>query len=140
MSLVSDLKSVDGFFTSTLLVLVLAIIGPGVLTIYLFLPELFKSLDNIKFILFSISLSLPVFVLNGAFVPSLFPDDEHSFQLSGLITGAVSSLFSYFCLLVSYLNNIEFMTHLKILVAIEALFVMFCLVFHFRNVAPKNKK
>ena len=139
MSLVSDLKNVDGFFTSTLLVLVLAIIGPGVLTIYLFLPDLFKSLDNIKFILFSVSLSLPIFILNGAFVPSLFPENEHDFQTSGLLTGAISSLISYTCLLVTYWLKIDFEYHLMMLVSIEAVFILFCIVYHYTQVAPLNK-
>src|ERR1051326_4936000 len=60
MSLVEELKSADGFDFAVALVCFLGVLAPGFLTLFLFRPELVITLDTLKVLLFSASLTLPV--------------------------------------------------------------------------------
>lgn len=129
MTLVSDLKNIDGYFTITMLVLFLSVLAPGVLTIYLFLPDLFIKLDGFKFVLFSASLALPVFVLNGAFMSGVIDDksdDDVDFQQAGVFTGVLSSIILYACLICSYVFGFEFHQFLLAIAGMEMVWIIFC--------------
>ncbi len=137
MTIVTDLKNIDGHFFSTLIVLFLSIVCPGVLTLYLFLPELFISLDGLKFMLFSVALSLPLFVLNSVFsgmVISAETDEEedHNFQYNGLVSGAISSLIAYMCLMLSYVFSFSFSGFLVSLCVAELLYISVCSIVLFK--------
>ncbi|GGK49605.1 MULTISPECIES: hypothetical protein [Aliivibrio] len=136
MTIVSDLKSIDGLFTTTLLVLFLSVIAPGVLIIYLFLPELFLELDGIKFVLLASSLSLPVFILNCVFMPAVMgygKDDNYDFQHVGVLSGIFSSTILYGCLIAAYIFALKFSLFLGIIVIIEVLWLSFCSVLMYRK-------
>ncbi|EIA1774640.1 hypothetical protein WMQ48_20295 [Vibrio cidicii] len=137
----SDLKSIDGLFTSTLLVLFLSLIAPGVLIIYLFLPDLFVKLDGLKFILFATSLALPVFVLNSIFVPLTFTDEEReegNFQQIGVLGGILSSLVLYSCLIVAYVAKLSFDKFLLGVVLLELAWIAFSYLYYVRGQKAKK--
>ncbi|RAH18108.1 hypothetical protein DOT36_20610 [Vibrio vulnificus] len=141
MTLVSDLKSVDGLFTTTLLVMFLSLIAPGVLIIYLFLPDLFLKLDGLKFILFATSLALPVFVLNSIFVPATFTDaerEEVDFQQVGVLGGILSSLVLYSCLIVAYVAKLSFDKFLLGVGLLEFAWTVFCSIYYIRGQKAKK--
>lgn len=141
MTLVSDLKSVDGLFTTTLLVMFLSLIAPGVLIIYLFLPDLFLKLDGLKFILFATSLALPVFVLNSIFVPATFTDaerEEVDFQQVGVLGGILSSLVLYSCLIVAYVAKLSFDKFLLGVGLLESAWMVFCSIYYIRGQKAKK--
>ncbi|TKF16250.1 hypothetical protein FCV43_18475 [Vibrio genomosp. F6] len=141
MTLVSDLKNIDGLFTTTLLVLFLSVIAPGILVIYLFLPELFIELDSIKFILFAASLGLPVFALNSFFMPAVLgfdEDEEYDFQQVGVFGGMLSSFVLYSCLIISYVAQFTFDTFLLSVVVFEALWFVFSAFYYFKAKKVKN--
>ncbi|PMG74837.1 hypothetical protein [Vibrio lentus] len=132
MTIVSDLKNIDGLFTTTLLVLFLAVIAPGVLIIYLFLPELFLKLDGLKFVLLSASLSLPIFVLNSLFMPAVMEyDEDEAFDIQqvGVTSGVFSSAVLYGGLLLSYSLNFKFSMFLMAVFIFEIIWILFCLFF-----------
>ncbi|MGO4096468.1 hypothetical protein AB2327_18035, partial [Vibrio cholerae] len=137
MTLISDLKNVDGFFTTTLLVLFLSLIAPGVLIIYLFLPELFVKIDVFKLVLLSVSLALPTFILNGALAPlvlDLKSDGTVDFQMVSILSGIFSSILLYSCLVISYAERLEFSGFLRCAFFLEIIFVLFfCSCGFFRN-------
>ncbi|MDH5360772.1 MAG: hypothetical protein OEX03_09420, partial [Gammaproteobacteria bacterium] len=54
------LKNTDSRFAGGYVLAFLATIAPGVLIIYLYKPNVFLEIDTIKFILFSLALSLPL--------------------------------------------------------------------------------
>ncbi|MGF1907581.1 hypothetical protein [Aliivibrio salmonicida] len=134
MSLLSEIKNVDGHFTSTLLVLFLSIISPGILIIYLFLPELFIKLDSLKFILFSVSLSLPVFVLN-AFMTTINEksETEIDFQVIGIATGIISSIIMFLSLIVSYVLDFSFNYFLITIFMLEVMYFLANMYFYIRS-------
>jgi hypothetical protein len=141
VSLVSEIKNIDGHFTSTLFILFLSIVAPGVLTIYLYLPELFIKLDSLKFVLFAISLSLPVFVLNGVIVRICEDyEDELDFQLTGISAGIMSSVIMFSSLAISYVFVLNFYNFLKIVFAFEVLFFIVSLFIYRKNVYKNNLK
>ncbi|EPO0038526.1 hypothetical protein ACT5DV_003530 [Vibrio cholerae] len=141
MTLVSDLKSIDGVFTTTLLMMFLSFIAPGVLIIYLFLPELFVKLDGLKFILFATSLALPVFVLNSIFFLATLTDEERAegdFQQIGVFGGMVSSLVLYSCLIVAYVAKLSFDKFLLGVGLLEVAWIVFSSIYYVRGQKAKK--
>lgn len=143
MTLVTDLKSIDGNFATTSILIFLSTLCAGVLTIYLFLPELFLTLDTVKFILFSLSLSLPLFILNAFFsVPVLTPDmkkgEKLEFQMIGVLSGFFSSLIAYSALLSAYIFSLKFSGFLAILSGGELIYIVICLSISYKSVSRKN--
>ncbi|WP_415885932.1 hypothetical protein ACMXYO_15040 [Neptuniibacter sp. QD37_6] len=65
-------------------------IAPGVLSIFYFDPELFKSLDAFKLVILSMGISLPVVWLN-LFVASIH---VHSVNLKDRLNGEPSQIYS----------------------------------------------
>ncbi|MEZ9185378.1 hypothetical protein AB4158_14410 [Vibrio splendidus] len=134
MTLLTEIKSVDGHFTSTVLVLFLSLIAPGVLTIYLFLPELFEKLDGLKFVLFSTSLSLPVFIVNGFVTRLCEPQEEDvDFQVTGIIAGLLSSAIMFLSLIAAYLYELSFRDFLTILAVAEIICFLIAVVNYNKN-------
>ncbi|HCE1552059.1 hypothetical protein CGG89_08215 [Vibrio parahaemolyticus] len=135
MTLLTEIKNVDGHFTSTVLVLFLSLIAPGVLTIYLFLPELFEKLDGLKFILFSTSLSLPVFILNGFCSRMCEPQDEDvDFQMTGISSGLMSSIIMYSMLVVAYFFDFTFSQFLTGVILVEAIYFCIALILYRKSI------
>lgn len=121
--LISDLKNLDGYFFMVIIALFISIVAPGVLTIYLFLPELFKELTGLTFLLFSISLSLPIFTINAFFVllSERLLETEPDFRSIGLVASFMSSMVMFSCLLSAYILALPFKKFLICLTIIEIL-------------------
>ena len=101
----------------------LGAVSPGFLVLFLFQPELVRELDTIKVIIFSLSLSLPLFVVNMSFLyefqKTRLDKDVEEFDI------AAESLFlvflsSYSALLISYLSEFTFKEFLASIIVTEA--------------------
>lgn len=138
MTIISDLKSIDGYFTATLIMLFLSTVAPGVLVIYLFLPELFINLEAFKLTLFSASLGLPVYSLNFFILTLLSLQggktiNDVGFQLTSLLSSFLSCFTLYVLLLIAYGLNLKFSYFLVSVCSWEIFllgFVTFVLVFN----------
>ncbi|TCT43664.1 hypothetical protein EDB29_101471 [Vibrio crassostreae] len=129
MSLISDFKNIDGHLSMTVVSLFMSLIAPGVLTIYLFLPDLFRELDSFKFILLSVSLSLPAFVTNSL-VGFAFDDDHNSrdYHAIGMFGGFLSALVMFLSLLFSYAVSLAFREFLLCIGVIQLFIVIIAYV------------
>ncbi|WP_318417302.1 hypothetical protein [Photobacterium leiognathi] len=130
MTLVSDIKSLDGLFLMTTISMFIAIFAPGILTIYLFLPHLFIELDSFKLLMFALSLSLPAFAVNAMMV--LFVENtvgEGDFQVPALLGSVTASIIMFASLMLAYLLEFPFSYFLVSVVALELLLaLLLCLV------------
>jgi hypothetical protein len=57
-----NLSEIKATHTAGVILAAVGLLSPGMLTMWVFQPELFNSLDTVKFILWSVSLSAPTFV------------------------------------------------------------------------------
>tara|TARA_B100000929_G_scaffold278990_1_gene255638 strand:+ start:756 stop:1175 length:420 start_codon:yes stop_codon:yes gene_type:complete len=105
-------------------------ISPGFLLLYIFKPELVDSLATIKLIVFSLSLSMPMFIVNLFIITSLYKEFESSNDYFG---GAAIALFltsvaTYPILLFTYLYPLNFKEFLVALAAAEICVAIFVFV------------
>lgn len=103
MSLVEEIKKLEGLDVGLYLGAFLATIGPGFLLIFMYKPELIESLDTVKVILFSASIGFPLFALN-AFITLVLSkkNEEIDFHDAGLTSGTITSIAFYTTLLTAY--------------------------------------
>ncbi|TLE17675.1 hypothetical protein [Vibrio cholerae] len=133
MTLVSDIKNLDGLFLMTAISMFIAIFSPGILTIYLFLPQLFFDLDSFKLLMFAVSLSLPVFALNAMMI--LVVENtvgEGDFQVPAYLGSVTASVVMFTSLLAAYLFGCTFSYFLISVAILELLLamVLFVIVKH----------
>ena len=107
---------------------IFALVGalcPGFLIVYVFKPELISSLETIKLIIFSISLTLPIIILNIAIIARLesqnSQDEDYEIVGKSLL---LSSILFYPVLLLAYLMSLNFKFFLLSLVLSQILIVM----------------
>jgi hypothetical protein len=63
MSISQEIKDIDSSSAASAGIFFFSLLGPGVLTIFLFNRELFISLDTIKLVILSLSISVPGVIL-----------------------------------------------------------------------------
>ena len=111
-------------------------IAPGFLLIYLYKPELLSSLDTLKVIFFSLSLSLPIIIVNLFLQFNILDEDGEEFEIA-VISLFMSSLVSYPSILISYLFLLSFKEFLIVLAIAQI--VVFILFIFIKKVEEKNK-
>ncbi|MFA7151495.1 MAG: hypothetical protein WC113_01155 [Candidatus Paceibacterota bacterium] len=107
---------------------VILLVAPGIAILFIFFRDIFLSLDWVKLILLSISITAPFTFLNMLLVPELDKDydpnrkDEffYGFSIAATITG----LFFYMFLPFSYLYNWGAGQLFQGLVTVELLFLI----------------
>jgi len=107
---IDSVKNLDNRWVINYVGLFFSTIAPGMLIIYLYKPVMFVQLETIKLILFSLSLSLPLWLVN-MFI--LGPPGKRE-QLDSFIKLAffcsISAGFGYYSgLLISYIFTLQFL-------------------------------
>lgn len=131
MTLLEDIRSLNKTTVLTISLVFIGLIAPGLLTLYLFKPVLFATLDSLKLLLFSLALSAP-----GLFVPYVVSTIAAK-VLDVLKPGAAARLGGpidwfashtatngfnfYLSLLLAYLLKWRFITFLVLMIALLAL-------------------
>jgi len=91
-------------------------ISPGFLLIYVFKPELVYQLETVKLIIFSLSLSLPVFIINFLFISAV---DVNNVEVPPQILAGFALFMSFLAmypnLLMAYMFNLSFNIFMAIL-------------------------
>lgn len=121
--MLKDIQSLTWTQTIIFIFALLGTLSPGFLTLYLFKPELISSLDTLKVILFSLSLSLPVFIITLFFLDQIAPEKDEPF-INALPSLLIASLVSYSSILLSYWLAFSFKTFLITLFIIQALAIL----------------
>ncbi|HZW86024.1 MAG TPA: hypothetical protein VFF41_01035 [Gallionella sp.] len=110
MDILEQIKKVEAHDLVKIVTAFVGVISPGLLTLFLFKRDLFVSLDLMKLVLLSASLSLPIVLLNY-FLLSIIPSakkstneiSEKRFILANLFTASLmSATFFYGALVVAY--------------------------------------
>jgi hypothetical protein len=116
--MINDIKNITWFQSLITLTCFLGGICPGFLIIFLYKPELISSLDSLKLWLFSISLCLPVVLINYG-VLGIFADDRVD-RTEGLVASLIiTALVLYAGVLVGYLFDFSFKEFLIALLVME---------------------
>ena len=112
MSIIDDLMKLKGPDYIHFLLLFLANISPGILLIYLYLPHYLESLNFIILMLFALSLTLPVYMVNLflvlPYVDSVHKDDENHLLINSVLASIVSIAVLYFNILFAFIFDFEF--------------------------------
>ncbi|TOF33627.1 hypothetical protein CGJ24_22930 [Vibrio parahaemolyticus] len=127
MSLVSDVKSLNEHQVVTFFVLFLSLVAPGMLIVYLFLPDKFESLDTLKLILFSVSLSIPLYSLNIFLTLIGDPKRVMDLHFMGVLVGITSGMVLNFSLLISYFWSFNFREFFIPVVIFEVFYFLICI-------------
>ena len=118
--MISDIKSLSWRQTIGGLLVCTGAVCPGFLTLFLFKPELVTSLETIKILLFSISLSLPVVFVNLPVAIYVSEDEDDKYHPI-LISLLLSSKVFYPSLLISYLLDYQFKLFLMTIAIVQLL-------------------
>lgn len=128
-NIIDTLKSADGRWLSSYFAAFLATLAPGVLIIYLYKPALFIQLDSLKLILFSLSLSLPLWTVNILLLgPPGVRKGITDFVGIVFFASLAASFAHYASLLICYIFSLRFL----IFIAISAVADTIPLYFIFR--------
>jgi uncharacterized protein YacL len=123
MSVVDEVSKLHFRHVLVALAFILAFLGPGLLTIYLFKPSLVIGLDFVKLVLFSASLDVPVFTVNALLMPlmesALRKELEDKYEQSAVLLVLWTSFAFYAALLVSYLLRSPFRHFLLYLLVLD---------------------
>lgn len=97
-------------------------ICPGFLTVFLFRPELISSLDTLKLLVLSLSLTLPVFIVNVA----LTGTTPAAMKLDNKIVEALIGLFFTACvfyttIIISYFFGLGFKPFLIVMAIVQVI-------------------
>lgn len=136
MSLLTEIRELEGKHLVVGLLGFLAIIGPGFLIIYHYHPELVEKYDVVKLTIFSGALSLPVLFANLMIV-SATHSGPHFSQREGLILAALGSgLMLNSGIAAAFVLKLSFLSMAKL---IAALSILFCGFAYFAQKDDKNK-
>ncbi|MBN1671174.1 MAG: hypothetical protein JXR37_09090 [Kiritimatiellae bacterium] len=124
MGWLEEIKKMDRLDVLVVVLSFFAIVGPGLLLLYHFKPELVKESSALKLVFLSISFTLPICLIN-MFVPPqrlfCYPDAP---GVRPVILCASTGIIYYLALLVAYLFGLRFKVFLGILAGLETLFLV----------------
>jgi len=116
MSWISEIKEFKPKTTATWIGIFMGTVSPGFLILYQYRPELIEKLDIIKLIIFAISLTLPVFVVNLANMIDYkkidpFPDDlKHDLKPLVILASGMTVTELYTALFFAHGYHLKFQT------------------------------
>ena len=125
--MIKEIKALTYNQTTGAIMAFLSVVSPGVLLIYLYNPELFASLETLKLILFSVSLSLPIVFLNIPVAEIANTDDNNIFEKLSLAF-FLSIIIFYTAILIAYAFSLIFSDFLITLVITQALIATLFLI------------
>jgi hypothetical protein len=136
--MINEIKTLNWNQTLGVIFVFLGTISPGFLIIYLFKPELISSLDSIKIILFSLSISLPIVVVNmSVCIFGSFDEEENSKFVGAILALFLTAAALYPSILISYIYGFSFKDFLKTVLVIQIFLILFVFV---DNKLEKRKK
>ena len=143
MSLISDLQKIEAKHTIIYLVLFLANLSPGFLVLYIYKPSLIAEYDIFKLILFSLSLTSPVFLLDlllvMGFMQALNTKREIEIGLATFLAAFVTFTSYYISILLVYFLKLKFIWFISILICLEILILIIIYNFYKNEVNDKDK-
>jgi len=123
MDIFEQIKKVEAYDLIKLLMGFVGVVSPGLLILFLFKRDLFISLDLMKLVLLSASLSLPIVLLNY-FLLSIIPSVKKSIYetTANLFTASlISAMVFYGALVVTYFLGLKLQCLMWMLITFQAL-------------------
>lgn len=123
MDIFDQIKKLEAYDLVKLIMGFIGVVSPGLLTFFLFKRDLFISLDLMKLVLLSASLSLPIVLLNY-FLLSIIPSVKRSTYetTANMLTASLmSALIFYGALVVAYFGGLNLQVLMWLLVIFQAL-------------------
>ena len=137
MTLLSDIRELDGRHLVMGMLGFLGVIGPSFLIIYHYHPDLIEKYDILKIITFSAALSAPILFLNVMIAAVTAPSNGDADQESALIMASLgSTTMLYVALLVAYILKLGILN----LFGIVAVLLVPYTVFAYFSQRPDEKK
>ena len=102
---------------------ILALIGPGLLCIYHYRPDIIYSIDAIKLVLLSAGLALPVCCVNFC-VAGITSTKQRDPAIVWLSSASIAAANLYFALYIAYLKSMPFRIFTFIVLFLEMLTIM----------------
>ncbi|WP_129024148.1 hypothetical protein [Flavobacterium sp. YO12] len=137
-----DLHRIRSITFVTVMLFCITIICPGIMFVFLFSKELFLETDTFKLILLSVSITMPISLVNS-FLIGLLQEPERNDNLDDnlqliIILGNVISLpIIYIPLMVKLFIDISLQCGVSILIALEI--IIFLLAYILNRLSSKSK-
>ena len=134
MSILDDIKSIEPKHMLLVVSIFIAAVAPGLMLILIFMPEFIPGLDVVKLILLSLSLTLPLILINffisfswnAATIESSNPSSkEDQFTLVLLVACLFTAATTYPSILLAYIFGLHFITLLFVIGVFE--FILFAI-------------
>ena len=117
----------------------ISLVSPGFLTLFLFKPELIQSLDILKILTFSVSITLPIVCWNSFFASQMCmarkKDDQYIRKAMAITSPFMTALVIYCLLYLAYLTSWPFKTFTISVVVVELLLTIL-----FVNITVRGNK
>lgn len=128
MSLFQDIREIKTEQFAAYVIIFLAVIAPGLLMIYLFEIELFKSLETLKLIIFAMAISLPLPAINTMLSGHIDKEEEPEIHDHVFLNTFISFAGIYLAILSAYIFSLTFKQFLLIIAALEIVYIasLFC--------------
>ena len=141
MDIIDQVKKLEAFHFAVVILGFVGTVSPGLLVLFLFKRELFLSLDFLKLILLSISLSLPIILCNLFLVGPISENNESKIEIRDALAMAlvVSSAVFYLPLAVMYLWGFSLHTFVWTLVSLEAVLAVGSVILSLLPSSTKKK-
>lgn len=126
MDIIDQVKKLEAFHIAIFILGFVGIVSPGLLVLFLFKRDLFLSLDFLKLMFLSISLSLPIILCNFFLMGPISDNSESKTEVGEALAMAllVSSAVYYLPLVVMYLWGFSLHTFVWTLVGLEVVLVV----------------
>lgn len=127
MSLLTDVKALRTREVAAYVGVFLATVAPGFLTIFYFAPALIERYDAVKLILLSLSLTLPVVVINITMSTMWLEEFKNPFGPLVVALGATFLAF-YLALAAAYAIRLRFVAYLGTIGVLELVLLLIFVV------------
>jgi hypothetical protein len=125
MGVLGEIRKLGFFEILSYLLVFVGSACPGYLVVLLFLPQLFSSLDFLKLVFLSVSLTLPLIVVNLFFIAVVFFDRKTDNPMTVLAVSALNSAAAlYGGLAAAYLLDLRFRPFAVVVLAVNGAMIV----------------
>lgn len=138
-----DLHRIKSITFVTVMLFCITIICPGIMFVFLFSRELFIETDTFKLILLSISITMPISLINSLLIGLIQIDIindniDENLQLMNIFGNIISLPIIYIPLIVKLFVDISLQCGVSIVIGLEL--AIFLIVYILNKLSSKSKK
>jgi len=138
-----DLHKIKSLTVVTFLIFCITIVCPGIMFVFLFSRELFLETDTFKLILLSVSITMPISLINSLMIgliqePEKGDNLDDNLQLTVILGNIISLPIIYIPLIVKLFVDISLQCGVSIIIVLQI--AIFIIVYIMEKLHSKSKR